>query len=59
MPVPVADLARLFPLEPLRQKTRDQLAREAVVTEYHRGENVFESGDLDEETLYLLDGELR
>ncbi|PZN06322.1 MAG: hypothetical protein DIU69_13415, partial [Bacillota bacterium] len=59
MPVPVTELARLFPLDALRQETRDHLAREAVVSEYQRHENVFEAGDLDEDTIYLLDGELR
>ena len=59
MPVPADHLARLFPLESLRQETRDQLAREASVSDYGRNENVFEAGDLDEDTIYLLDGELR
>lgn len=59
MPLPATDLAKLFPLESLRQETREQLAREGVVSEYSRGENVFEAGDLDEDTVYLLDGELR
>ena len=59
MPVPATELARLFPLDSLRQETRDQLARDGVVSEYQRGENVFEAGDLDEDTVYLLDGELR
>jgi len=59
MPVPADALAKLFPLESLRQETRDQLAREALVSEYDRGENVFEAGDLDDDTVYLLEGELR
>jgi CRP-like cAMP-binding protein len=59
MPVPADHLARLFPLESLRQETRDQLAREALVSDYARGENVFEAGDLDDDTIYLLDGEIR
>lgn len=59
MPVPVSELARLFPLESLRQETRDHLGREAVVVEHQRNENVFEVGDLDEDTIYLLEGELR
>lgn len=59
MPLPAPELARLFPLEALRQETREQLAREGVVNDYARGENVFEAGDLDEDTIYLLDGELR
>ena len=53
MPVPADSLARLFPLESLRQETREQLAREAMVSDYQRGENVFESGDLDDDTVYL------
>ena len=59
MPVPADHLARLFPLESLRQDTRDQLAREASVSDYVRNENVFEAGDLDDDTIYLLDGEIR
>lgn len=59
MPLPANELARLFPLEALREETREQLSREGVVSEYSRGENVFEAGDLDEDTVYLLDGELR
>ncbi|GGA84443.1 hypothetical protein GCM10011521_23540 [Arenimonas soli] len=59
MPVPATELARLFPLESLRQETRDQLAREALVSDYQRGDNVFEAGDLDDDTIYLLEGELR
>lgn len=59
MPVPATELARLFQLDTLRPETREQLAREAMVSDYQRGENVFESGDLDDDTVYLLDGELR
>ncbi len=59
MPVPVQELSRLFPLESLRLETREHLAREAVVGEFQRNENVFEAGDLDEDTIYLLEGELR
>ncbi len=59
MPVPATELARLFQLDTLRPETRDQLAREAMVSDYQRGENVFESGDLDDDTVYLLDGELK
>jgi CRP-like cAMP-binding protein len=59
MPVPATELARLFQLDTLRPETRDQLAREAMVSDYQRGENVFEAGDLDDDTIYLLDGELK
>jgi CRP-like cAMP-binding protein len=59
MPVPSTELAKLFPLDNLRQETRDQLAQEARVSEYMRDERVFEAGDQDEDTIYLLDGELR
>jgi CRP-like cAMP-binding protein len=59
MPVPATELARLFQLDTLRPETREQLAREAMVSDYQRGENVFEAGDLDDDTVYLLDGELK
>lgn len=59
MPVAIAELSKLFPLETLRQETREQLAREATLGEYRRGEAVFEAGDLDEDTVYALDGEVR
>lgn len=59
MPVPATELARLFQLDTLRPETRDQLAREAMVSDYQRGENVFEAGDLDDDTVYLLDGEIK
>ena len=59
MPVPATELARLFQLDTLRPETREQLAREALVSDYQRGENVFEAGDLDDDTVYLLEGELK
>ena len=59
MSIPVAELSKLFPLDALRPETREQLAREAAVGEYRRGEIVFRAGDLDEDTVYLLEGELR
>ncbi|KFN43212.1 cyclic nucleotide-binding domain-containing protein [Arenimonas oryziterrae] len=59
MPVPVAELAKLFPLDALRPETREQLAREATVSEYARNEAVFRVGDMDEDTCYLIEGELR
>lgn len=59
MPIPVAELAKLFPLDSLRSETREELAREALVSEYARNDAVFRVGDLDEETAYLIEGELR
>lgn len=59
MPAPATDLAKLFPLDALRPETREELALEAALSEYRRGETVFQAGDLDEDTVYLLDGELR
>ncbi len=59
MPVPVAELAKLFPLDALRPETREQLAREATVTDYGRKDIVFSAGDMDDDTCYLIDGEVR
>ncbi len=59
MPAQPADLARLFPLDSLRPETRDQLAQSAEVADYGRNESVFRAGDIDEQTVYLLSGELR
>lgn len=58
MSVDSSDLAKLYPLETLRQETRDQLASEAAEAEYVRGEVLFRYGDIDTDTLYLLDGEI-
>ena len=59
MPVAATELARLFPLDALRPETREQLAVEASVTEYRRNEIIFNAGDLDEDTVYVLDGEVK
>ena len=56
MPVPATELARLFQLDTLRPETRDQLAREAMVSDYQRGENVFEAGDLDDDAGFRHSG---
>jgi len=49
-------LARLYPLDSLRTETRDQLAGETAFSDYARGEVLFRAGDMDEDTLYLLEG---
>jgi CRP-like cAMP-binding protein len=59
MPVSAADLAKLFPLQSLRVETREQIGRDALLKQYARHEVVFDAGSLDEETLYLLEGELQ
>ena len=58
MSVDSSELARLYPLETLRQETRDQLASEASCTEYAKGEVLFRTNDIDSDTLYLLEGEV-
>ena len=58
MSVDSSDLAKLYPLETLRQETRDQLASEASSGDYAQGEVLFRNGDLDDDTLYLLEGEI-
>ena len=50
------ELARLYPLDSLRADTIGQLANDAAVAEYARGEVLFRSGDVDNDTLYLLSG---
>jgi CRP-like cAMP-binding protein len=59
MPVAATELAKLFPLDALRPETREQLGLEASVTEYRRNETIFNAGDLDEDTVYILDGEVK
>ncbi len=51
-------LSQLYPLDTLRPETRDQLANEAAYTDYARGEVVFRTGDMDDDTLYLLEGQV-
>jgi CRP-like cAMP-binding protein len=59
MPLSAKELEKLFPLESLRVETREQLGLETSVNEYARGDVVFKAGDIDEDTIYVLDGELR
>jgi CRP-like cAMP-binding protein len=59
MPVSSQDLAALFPLEALRPETRQYLAREAVDLRMARGEAVFHAGDIDEDTVYVVQGSVR
>lgn len=59
MAVDSSELARLYPLDSLRPETREQLASEAVVAEYEQGEELFRTGDLDSDTIYLLSGAVK
>jgi CRP-like cAMP-binding protein len=59
MPLSAKELEKLFPLESLRPETREQLGLEANVSDYARNETIFNAGDIDEETIYVLDGEVR
>lgn len=58
MPANAADLARLYPLDNLRPENLEQLAREAEVEEVGRGSVLFSAGDTDEQTLWLLAGQV-
>jgi CRP-like cAMP-binding protein len=58
MSVDSSELAKLYPLETLRPETRDQLASEAAEAQYSKGEVLFRNGDVDADTLYLLEGEV-
>lgn len=50
--------AQFYPLDSLRPQTREQLASEAALADYLEGETLFRAGDMDTETLYLLEGEV-
>src|SRR5690606_24662412 len=52
------DLASLYPLDSLRPETLAQLAGEAAEAQYSKGESLFRAGDLDSDTVYLLQGEV-
>jgi signal-transduction protein with cAMP-binding, CBS, and nucleotidyltransferase domain len=58
MPANAADLARLYPLDNLRPENLEQLAREAEIEEIGRGSVLFSAGDTDEQTLWLLAGQV-
>jgi CRP-like cAMP-binding protein len=59
MTVASQELAPLFPLGGLRPETRQYLAREALEHTVGRGELVFQAGDIDEETIYVIRGDVR
>jgi CRP-like cAMP-binding protein len=59
MGVNAGDLAALYPLEKLRPENLEQLAREATSEEVGRGAVLFSSGDVDDETIFLLAGRVR
>lgn len=58
MSIEQSDLAKLYPLETLRPDTLAQLAAEAVLIEYAKDEVLFREGEADDQTLYLLQGEV-
>lgn len=51
-------LNQLYPIDTLRPETRDQLANDAAYADYTRGEVLFRTGDIDDDTLYLLEGQV-
>ena len=59
MPLSAKELEKLFPLESLRPETREQLGMEVSVSDYARNEIIFNAGDIDEDTIYVLGGEVR
>ena len=58
MGVEQKELAKLYPLDSLRPETLAQLAGEASEAQYGKGETLFRAGDLDSDTIYLLQGEV-
>ncbi len=59
MPVSSQVLAALFPFDSLRPETLRYLGREVLENVLARGETLFAAGDLDDETLYVVDGVVR
>ncbi|HEX6832079.1 MAG TPA: hypothetical protein VF132_00985, partial [Rudaea sp.] len=59
MSVDSSDLAKLYPLDKLRPENLEQLAREAVSEEVGRGTVLFNAGDTDENTIFLVSGRVR
>ena len=59
MTINTSDLAKLYPLDKLRAENLEQLAREASSDEAGRGAVLFQAGDSDEETIFLLSGRVR
>lgn len=59
MSVNSSDLVKLYPLDKLRPENLEQLAREAHSDEAGRGAVLFEAGDSDEQTIFLLSGRVR
>jgi CRP-like cAMP-binding protein len=56
MAVNASDLAKLYPLDSLRPENLEQLAKEAEAQEVGKGTVLFNAGDTDEHTIYLLSG---
>ena len=59
MTVASQELAPLFPLGGLRPETRQYLAREALEHTVGRGDLVFQAGDIDDDTVYVIRGDVR
>lgn len=59
MTVASQELAPLFPLGSLRPETRQYLAREALEHTVGRGDLVFQAGDIDDDTVYVIRGDVR
>jgi len=51
-------LSQLYPLDSLRSDTLGHLAGDATALRYGPGELLFRAGDLDEDLVYLLEGEV-
>jgi CRP-like cAMP-binding protein len=58
MSIDTAELAKLYPLDSMRAENLEQLAREARTEELGRGAVLFRAGDNDDETIYLLSGQV-
>jgi CRP-like cAMP-binding protein len=59
MTVNAGDLAKLYPLDSLRPENLEQLSREATTEELGRGAVLFNAGENDDHTIFVLSGRVR
>jgi len=59
MEITGAELIRFYPLDSMRPEHVELLTKEGIVREWKRGEILFSAGATDNDTLFLISGEVR
>jgi CRP-like cAMP-binding protein len=59
MPVEASQLKHLYPLDSMRPEHLEELSKEGDLVELHAGSQLFAANDTDEQTYYLLKGEVK